>query len=184
MGAVITKQPNGKYARFSSVVDTFTDWNLTKDELKELMTRKFGAEDYDVTHFEDFLAGKHSYRPYDFYKVIQDMSLSNETLESARKKLSEMGFRGAENWQPSVCWDDDRKKQAKWIIKEISKYMYRFGFDLIVKDGDIYLKDKLFFEEDGEVDDTGFGEVKFVFDDKNCEEPFYGTDENLYSSKS
>jgi hypothetical protein len=26
--------------------------------------------------------------------------------------------------------------------------------------------------------------VKFVFDDKNCEEPFYGTDENLYSSKS
>ena len=184
MGAFITKQPNGKYARFSSVVDTFTDWNLTKDELKELMARKFGAEDYDVTHFEDFLAGKHSYRPYDFYRVIQDMSLSNETLESARKKLSEMGFRGAENWQPSACWDDDRKEQAKWIMKEISKYMYRFGFDLIVKDGDIYLKDKLFFEEDGEVDDTGFGEVKFVFDDKNCREPFYGTDENLYSSKS
>ena len=67
MGAIITKQPNGKYARFSYVVDTFTDWNLTKDELKELMTRKFGVEDYDVIHFEDFLAGKHSYRPEDFY---------------------------------------------------------------------------------------------------------------------
>ena len=51
--------------------------------------------------------------------------------------------------------------------------MYRFGFDLIVKNGEIYLKDD---------DDMGFGELKFVFDEKNCSEPFYGIDENLNNS--
>lgn len=173
MGAIITKQPNGKYARFSTVVDTFTHSDMTKEELHQLMEECHGKNDYDVMFFEDFLAGKHSYKPQDFYKVIQDMSLSNETLESAREILKEMGMHNYSNWMPNICWDDNRKEQAKWLMKELSKYMYRFNFKLIVKDGKIYLKDTAFNEEDKE---TGFDEVEFIFDEKNCDEPFYGTE--------
>ena len=157
MGAIITKQPNGKYARFSTVVDTFTHSDMTEEELHQLMEECHGKNDYDVMFFE----------------VIQDMSLSNETLESAREILKEMGMHNYSNWMPSICWDDDRKEQAKWIMKELSKYMYRFNFKLIVKNGKIYLKDTAFNEEDKE---TGFDEVEFIFDEKNCDEPFYGTD--------
>lgn len=174
MGAVITKQPNGKYARFSSVVDTYTHYNMTKAELKKLMTDSYGKNDYDVKDFEGFLAGRHSYRPEDFYTTVAEMSLSNEDLISARTKLREMGFHGAENWWPAVSWDDDRKEQAKWLMKELSKYMYHFGFQLSIKDNTICLKDTLFDEPD-----EGFGEIPFVFDNDNCNENFYGEDENM-----
>jgi hypothetical protein len=36
MGAMICKQPNGKYARYSSVVDDFTDINMTEDDYIQL----------------------------------------------------------------------------------------------------------------------------------------------------
>ena len=31
MGAFICKQPNGKYCRFSTVVDSITDYNMTEE---------------------------------------------------------------------------------------------------------------------------------------------------------
>lgn len=39
MGQQIIKQPNGKYAVFSSVVDGFTVFNATPDELIELWVK-------------------------------------------------------------------------------------------------------------------------------------------------
>ena len=35
MGSFICKQPNGKYCRFSTVVDTLTHINMTEDEYIE-----------------------------------------------------------------------------------------------------------------------------------------------------
>jgi hypothetical protein len=36
MGESIVKQPNGRYARYSSIVDDFTDINMTEDDYIEL----------------------------------------------------------------------------------------------------------------------------------------------------
>jgi hypothetical protein len=40
MGAMICKQPNGKYARYSSVVDDFTDINMTEDDYIQLCIKR------------------------------------------------------------------------------------------------------------------------------------------------
>ena len=100
MGAWYFKQPNGLYGRFSTVVDTVTDWNLTKDELRQDMIDRFGKYDYDVQHFDDFVNQTAFYkgRSYGFYlhdfdDVLHDMTSSNESTESVQEWLEkEMGF--------------------------------------------------------------------------------------------
>lgn len=45
MPAYFVKQPNGFYGRFSTIVDTFTDLNLTREEALETAQREWGALD-------------------------------------------------------------------------------------------------------------------------------------------
>ena len=45
MGWRIIKQPNGLYARFSSVVDDFTDYDMTYDEAVDLCCEFMGRRD-------------------------------------------------------------------------------------------------------------------------------------------
>lgn len=100
MGAWYFKQPNGKYGRFSTVVDTVTHWNLTKEELHQEMIDRFGKYDFDVQNFEDFVnqSGIYEGRNFGFYlhefeDVLHDMTSSNETTESVQEWLEkEMGF--------------------------------------------------------------------------------------------
>lgn len=40
MGSFIARQPNGLLCRFSSVVDTITDYNLTDEEYIEMCAEK------------------------------------------------------------------------------------------------------------------------------------------------
>lgn len=40
MGAFIAKQPNGLYCRFSTVVDTITDYNMSEDYYIELRAER------------------------------------------------------------------------------------------------------------------------------------------------
>ena len=51
---MITKQPNGKYARISSIVDAPTHTNMSKDELREYLddTQQF---DYKNQPVEEWL---------------------------------------------------------------------------------------------------------------------------------
>ncbi len=44
MGAFISKQPNGKYCRFSTVVDTITNYNMTEKEYIELCKERAAQE--------------------------------------------------------------------------------------------------------------------------------------------
>ena len=56
MGAFICKQPNGKYCRFSTVVDTITDWNMTEEDYIEMCKQKAEEEAKDVlkNHLKQF----------------------------------------------------------------------------------------------------------------------------------
>lgn len=99
MGAWYFKQPNGKYGRFSTVVDTVTHYNLSKEELHQEMIDRLGKYDYDVQNFEDFVNqsgiydGQHNpFYLHEFDDVLSDMTSGNETTKSAQKLLTEMGF--------------------------------------------------------------------------------------------
>lgn len=45
MGVRAVVQPNGLFARFSEVVDHFTDINMTKQEATELFRNKYGLKE-------------------------------------------------------------------------------------------------------------------------------------------
>lgn len=95
MGAWYFKQPNGLYGRFSTVVDTVTEYNFTKEELYQNMVDHFGKNDYDVLTFEDFINSSkdsRSFYMHPFEDVLSDMTSSNETTASAVELLINMGM--------------------------------------------------------------------------------------------
>jgi hypothetical protein len=60
MGAFISRQPNGRYCRFSSVVGCPTDWNMTEDDYIELCKKR--AEEEARITLERHL------KPFDYVK--------------------------------------------------------------------------------------------------------------------
>lgn len=51
MGSFIVQQPNGLYARFSTVVDCVTDYNMTKDDYISLKMEEAKNEaEYTLEH--------------------------------------------------------------------------------------------------------------------------------------
>lgn len=48
MAGFISKQPNGLYCRFSTVVDCPTDWNMTEEDYIELCKQKAEKEARDI----------------------------------------------------------------------------------------------------------------------------------------
>lgn len=44
MGVCFIKQPNGLYCRYSSIVDAPTHYNLTKDDIREMLLESAMAE--------------------------------------------------------------------------------------------------------------------------------------------
>ena len=93
MGAWYFKQPNGLYGRFSTVVDTVTDWNMTKEELYQYFVDHYGKYDYGVIHFEEFVGNGQPSRSclHEFSEVLDSICSGNETTETAQKLLIDMG---------------------------------------------------------------------------------------------
>ena len=81
MGAFISKQPNGKYCRFSTIVDTVTHYNMTKEEYIEMCVERAKEEAKNVLE-------NHT-QP--FQMVIDYFYPNNDTKEKFAEKLKEMG---------------------------------------------------------------------------------------------
>ena len=81
MPAFICKQPNGKYFRFSTVVDTITNYNMTEDEYIKLCVQRAIEEARDI--LENHL------KPFD--EVKKQFIPNNDTVEEFNKILKEMG---------------------------------------------------------------------------------------------
>ena len=85
MGAFICKQPNGKYCRFSTVVDTITHYNMTEDEyVAECIKR---AVDRAIEDARCVL--KNHLKPFD--EVKKQFIPNNNTVEEFNEMLKEMG---------------------------------------------------------------------------------------------
>lgn len=81
MGAFISKQPNGKYCRFSTFVDTLTHINMTEEEYVEMCAERARKEARDVlkNHLQPFSNVKDYFRP------------NNNTVEEFNDLLKDMG---------------------------------------------------------------------------------------------
>lgn len=81
MGAFISKQPNGKYCRFSTIVDTLTHINMTEEDYIEMCAERAREEARDVlkNYIQPFSRVKEYFRP------------NNNTVEEFNDMLKEMG---------------------------------------------------------------------------------------------
>lgn len=80
MGAFIARQPNGLLCRFSTVVDTVTDYNMTEEEYIELCAEK--AREEARKTIERYL------RPFDW--VEKYFTPNNMTEDEFNQILKEM----------------------------------------------------------------------------------------------
>lgn len=67
MGAFIAQQPNGLYCRFSTIVDTVTHYNMTRDDYLNNITgtikNRADAEDTLENYLYPFSEVKNRFRP-------------------------------------------------------------------------------------------------------------------------
>lgn len=87
MGSFIAQQPNGLYCRFSTIVDTVTHYNMTKDDYievcKDRLGKKRGEEEAN-----DIL--KNYLHP--FNDVLERFIPNNDSVEEFNIRLKEMGY--------------------------------------------------------------------------------------------
>ena len=71
MGALIAKQPNGLYCRFSSVVDCPTHWNMTREDYLNNETGTVRSREEGEDILENYL--------HSFSEVIERFAPNNMT---------------------------------------------------------------------------------------------------------
>ena len=88
MGAFISEQPNGLYCRFSTVIDTITHYNMTRDDYIEVCKDRFGkkrgeeeANDVLENHLHPFSEVLGRFRP------------GCDSVEEFNTRLKEMGYK-------------------------------------------------------------------------------------------
>lgn len=81
MGAFIVKQPNGKYARFSTITDCITDYNMTEEDYINLRVEKAREEAKDT--LENYT------RPFDW--IFEYFCPNNLSYPSFIEQLKAMG---------------------------------------------------------------------------------------------
>lgn len=106
------KQPNGKYGRYSTVVETVTHFNLSREQLKQDMIDRFGKYDTYVEHFDEFVDKLGAYdgtrRPFylrEFDELLGDIRNLNETTRSVRELFIGMGM-------------DRTEVERYWLMKD------------------------------------------------------------------
>ena len=86
MGAMICKQPNGKYARYSLVVDDFTDINMTEDDYIQFCINR--ATENAIVEAKQILQ-HHTYKIDEAIKNWRLVNLSNENISHEDKSKAE-----------------------------------------------------------------------------------------------
>lgn len=90
MGAAFIKQPNGLYCRFSTIVDSPTHWNMTKEEIKELLMKK-AEEDIDkrIADLDKHPEWGWSFKDVLSHTFLENGNISKEDFERFKKDCNE-----------------------------------------------------------------------------------------------
>ena len=92
MGAIFYKQPNGRYCRYSTVVDCVTDYNMSKYDIIKLF-----VEDA-IDRAEEFIDNEKNFHKFEeLTEKYEDLGPDEEPLgemsvkefESIRKRMEE-----------------------------------------------------------------------------------------------
>lgn len=87
MGAFIFKQPNGRYGRFSTVVDCPTHINMTRDDYVKLIMERNGFIRQKAEEEADDIL-KHYLYPYkDCIDSFVDNNMTKEEFAELRVKM-------------------------------------------------------------------------------------------------
>ena len=87
MGAYYAKQPNGLYCRFSTVVDSVTHWNITKEQAINMQLGYLDVTPAEQKIREDMFDKR--LKPFETIK--KDFTAANDTIEEFQDLLKEMG---------------------------------------------------------------------------------------------
>jgi hypothetical protein len=88
MGAFYSKQPNGKYCRFSTVVDTLTEWNLTEEEA---ISRMFVYINEASQEEKELCKSLFEKRLVPFSRIKEQFTPSSNTIEEFEEILKDIG---------------------------------------------------------------------------------------------
>lgn len=107
MGAYWSQQPNGKFCRFSTVVDTVTDWNVSLEQAINMSQGYLsGSTEIPQTVLnarkEKFIT---SLRPFD--KIKEDFVPGNDSIEEFLDMLEDMG--------DAEGLSDEKLKEFDWL---------------------------------------------------------------------
>lgn len=83
MGAFISKQPNGLYCRFSTVVDCPTHWNMTEEDYVEMCAERAREEAREVL--------TRRLRPFEMVKeYFNPMNMTETEFERILKEMGDV----------------------------------------------------------------------------------------------
>lgn len=105
MAGSLTKQPNGLYCRFSSIVDCPTHWNMTEEEYIE-MSSEYQSKAEALDTIENYL------QPFE--RIIERCTLDNISLDEFVDFLIDVGYME----EPTI------QKEFKFFLEENSKNIY------------------------------------------------------------
>lgn len=87
MGAFIFKQPNGRYGRFSTIVDCPTHFNMTREDYVELLMERNGYNRKRAEEEADDIFA-HYLKPYsECLDSFVDNNMTNEEFQDIRYKM-------------------------------------------------------------------------------------------------
>lgn len=99
MAGFIAKQPNGLYCRFSSIIDTVTDWDMTFDDYVKLIIKRNSENDYPdniqklnaINEANEIINGDYL-KPFEY--VLENFNPINQSIEDFKKWCLSVGYKG------------------------------------------------------------------------------------------
>lgn len=85
MAGMIAKQPNGLYCRYSSVVDTITHYNFTKEEYLNNITGSVSSREEGIDVLENYL---HSFEEVE--ELLRLRLSDSESEEEVEELIKDM----------------------------------------------------------------------------------------------
>lgn len=99
MAGFIAKQPNGLYCRFSSIVDTVTDWNMTFDDYVKLIIKRNSENDCPdnirklnaIKEADEIINGGYL-KPFEH--VLEKFEPRNQSIKDFKEWCLSIGYKG------------------------------------------------------------------------------------------
>lgn len=111
--SIYFKQPNGLFGRFSSVVDTFTHWNCTREEFYDVVRYYLPGRDYCVEHFDEWCDGGYEFIQDKISSVDERLICELRPYNNSVKELMDM--------LTSMACDDKLLEYARAHLERIDK---------------------------------------------------------------